>query len=174
MTAPSKLNDGTPLRYGMGIGVGKDSRGLTFIGHGGGIAGFTSEATWYPDVKAAIVVLMNSNGNIDPGAVAGELAAELLPWSRAEVKQFSGDATPLLGRYKGPSRGREMVVEVTQTPQGIAIAVNGAAPRPLPWVEAWTFRQGNAFLTFRQTGSSGPASELRFSAGGGYYILKRQ
>ena len=28
MTTPSKLNDGTPTRYGMGIAVGKDIRGL--------------------------------------------------------------------------------------------------------------------------------------------------
>jgi CubicO group peptidase (beta-lactamase class C family) len=174
MTAPSKLNDGTPIRYGMGIAVGKDVRGLNFIGHGGGIAGFTSEATWYPDAQAAIVVLMNSNSNLDPGAVAGELAAELLPWTRPVVKQFSGDATPLLGRYAGPSRGREMTVEVTQSPQGIAFSVNGAPARPLPWVDGLTFRQGNTFLTFRQNGNSGPATELRFDAGGGYYILKRR
>ena len=32
MTTPSTLNDGTPLRYGMGIGVGHDIRGLKFIG----------------------------------------------------------------------------------------------------------------------------------------------
>jgi len=174
MITPSKLNDGTPLRYGMGIAVGKDIRSLNFIGHGGGIAGFTSEATWYPDAQVAIVVLMNSNGNIDPGAVAGELAAELLPWTRPTIKQFSGDATPLIGRYKGPSRGREMVVEVTQAAQGIAVSVNGAQARPLPWVDTWTFRQGNTFLTFRRAGDSGPATELRFDAGGGYYILKRQ
>jgi CubicO group peptidase (beta-lactamase class C family) len=174
MMTPSKLNDGTPLRYGMGIAVGKDIRSLNFIGHGGGIAGFTSEATWYPDAQVAIVVLMNSNGNIDPGAVAGELAAELLPWTRPTIKQFSGDATPLIGRYKGPSRGREMVVEVTQAAQGIAVSVNGAQARPLPWVDTWTFRQGNTFLTFRRAGDSGPATELRFDAGGGYYILKRQ
>lgn len=174
MTTASKLNDGTPLRYAMGIGVGKDVRGLNFIGHGGGIGGFTSEATWYPDAQAAIVVLMNSNGNIDPGAVAGELAAELLPTTRPTLKEFAGDATPLLGRYKGPSRGREMTVEVTQAAQGIAVSVNGGQARPLPLVDGWTFRQGNAFLTFRRTGDSGPATELRFDAGGGYYILKRQ
>ena len=63
---------------------------------------------------------------------------------------------------------------VTQTPQGVAFSVNGAPARPYPWVEGLTFRQGNTFLTFRQTGNSGPASELRFDAGGGYYILKRQ
>jgi CubicO group peptidase (beta-lactamase class C family) len=174
MTAPSKLNDGTPLRYGMGIGVGKDNRGLNVIGHGGGIGGFTSDASWYPDAKVAIVVLMNSNGNLDPGAVAGELAAELLPWTRPELKQFAGDATPLVGTYKGPSRGREMVVEVTQSQQGISIAVNGAPARPLPWVEAWTFRQGSAILTFRQTGSTGPATELRYATGGGFYVLTRR
>jgi CubicO group peptidase (beta-lactamase class C family) len=174
MTTASKLNDGTPLRYGMGIAVGKDIRDLNFIGHGGGIAGFTAEATWYPDAQAAIVVLMNSNGNIDPGAVAGELAAELLPWTRPVVKQFSGDPTPLLGTYKGPSRGREMIMEVTQGAQGIEFSANGSPKRALPWVDGLTFRQGSALLTFRRTGNSGPATELHFSAGGGYYILKRQ
>ena len=174
MITPSKLNDGTPLRYGMGIGVGKDARGLKFIGHGGGIAGFVSEATWYPDAQAAIVVLMNSNGNIDPGAVAGELAAELLPWTRPTPKQFAGDATPLVGRYKGPSRGREMLVEVTQTEQGVAFSVNGSPARTLPWVDGLTFQQGNSFLTFRQAANSGPATELRFEGGAAYYILKRQ
>jgi len=64
---------------------------------------------------------MNSGGNIDPGAVAGELAAELLPWKLPVVTPFSGDATPLLGTYRGPSRGREMILEVTQGAQGIQI-----------------------------------------------------
>lgn len=175
MTTPSKLNDGTPLRYNMGLAIGTDSRGLKYIGHGGAIDGFVSQAGWYPDAQAAIVVFMNSAGNIDPSAVGGELAAELLPWTRPTLKPFAGDATPLVGRYAGPSRGREMVVEVTQTAQGLAVSANGSPARPLPWVEAWTFRQGNSFLTFRRTGDSGPAAQLRFDGGpGSYYILKRQ
>ena len=174
MTTQSRLNDGTPLRYGMGIAVGRDTRGLSFIGHGGGITGFVSEATWYPDAQAAIVVLINSNGNIDPNAVAAELAAELLPWERPVVKQFTGDAAPLLGTYKGPSRGREMVVVVTQGAQGPLVSANGSPARQLAWVDGWMFRQGAAVLTFRQNGNGGPATELRFDAGGGYYILKRQ
>ena len=107
--------------------------------------------------------------------VAGELAAELLPWTRPNLKPFAGDATPLLGRYKGPSRGREMIVEVTQTELGLMVSANGSPARQLPWVDGWTFRQGNSFLTFRRNGDSGPASELRFDGGpGSYYILKRQ
>ena len=168
MTTPSKLNDGTPTRYGMGLGVGTDSRGLKFIGHGGAIPGFGAEATWYPDAQAAIVVLMNSSGNIDPGAIAGELAAELLPWTPPKFVAFTGDAAPLVGTYKGPARGRDMTIQVTQGAQGLMVSANGSPARPLSWVEGTTFRQGNSFLTFR-------GDELRFNGGpSSYYILKRQ
>jgi CubicO group peptidase (beta-lactamase class C family) len=43
LMTPSKLNDGTPLRYSMGLQVGPDVSGLKYIGHGGSIAGFTAE-----------------------------------------------------------------------------------------------------------------------------------
>lgn len=179
MIAPSALADGTPLRYGMGIGVGTDVRGLKFIGHGGSIGGFTAQATWYPDARMAVVVLMNSNGTIDPGAVAGELAAAVLPWTRPVPATFAGDAAPLVGTYRGPSRGRDMVVEVTRAPEGVAFSVNGAPARVLPWVDGLTFRQGNTLLTFRVAngqgnGNGGAAAELRYDTGGGHYVLKRQ
>jgi CubicO group peptidase (beta-lactamase class C family) len=174
LITPSKLNDGTPLRYSMGLAVGPDVRGLNYIGHGGAIGGFTAEAGWYPDAKAAVVVLMNSNGNLDPGAVGGELAAELLPWTQPVMKTFSGDATPLVGTYKGPSRGREMEVVVTQTAQGPAFSVNGGPARQLPWIDGLSFRQGSTIVTFRRSGNSSPASEVRFQSSGAYYILKRQ
>jgi hypothetical protein len=67
-----------------------------------------------------------------------------------------------------------MVVEVTETPQGIAFTIAGAPAGPLPWVDAWTFRQKQALLTFRRSGGDGPATELRFDRGGGHFILKRQ
>jgi CubicO group peptidase (beta-lactamase class C family) len=175
MITPSQLNDGTPLRYGMGLQVGRDIRGLPYIGHGGSIAGFAAEAGWYPDAHMAVVVLMNSSSNLDPGAIAGELAGEILPWTRPTPKRFEDDPAPLVGKYQGPSRGRDMVIEVTQTPQGIAFSANGSPARPLPWVDGLTFRQANALLTFRRAdGNSGPVTELRYSTPGGYYILKRQ
>ena len=48
MMTPSKLNDGTALRYSMGLFVGEDSHGLKFIGHTGGGFGFSSQTRWYP------------------------------------------------------------------------------------------------------------------------------
>jgi D-alanyl-D-alanine carboxypeptidase len=44
---PSKLNDGTPLRYSMGLSIG-DPRGFKRIGHGGAIGGYVAEASWFP------------------------------------------------------------------------------------------------------------------------------
>jgi hypothetical protein len=107
------------------------------------------------------------------------LAAAVLP--PPPVRPFTGDASPLVGTYKGPGRGKEMVIEVTQTPQAIAFTIDGAAAGPLG-VEAWTFRQNQALLTFRpstgsgqgRSGNSGPAMELRYDRGGGHFILKRQ
>ena len=175
MITPSTLNDGTPLRYSMGLQVTEDSRGLKYIGHGGSISGFSAEATWYPDAEMAVVVLTNTTGNLDPGAVAGELAAEVLPWERPKFGQYTGDPALIVGKYQGPSRGRDMVIDVTQTPTGVAFSANGSPPRALPWVEGLTFRQGSAILTFRRAdGDTGPVTELRFNSPGGYYILKKQ
>jgi CubicO group peptidase (beta-lactamase class C family) len=173
MTTPSKLNDGTPLRYGMGISVTVDPRGLREIGHGGGIDGFVSYATYYPDAQLAVVVLINSAGPVSPQAIASELAGEVIPWTRPTFQPFTGDAAALVGKYSGPSRGRVMEAEVTQTPNGPAISVNRAPARPLQWVQGNTFRLGNTILTFKRQGT-GPVTELRYDAGGGLYVLKRQ
>jgi CubicO group peptidase (beta-lactamase class C family) len=176
MVAPAKLNDGTPTRYGMGIGVGKDARGIRYIGHGGTINGFRAEVNWYPDAELAVVVLVNATGGIDPGGLTGALAGQVVPWSDPAPKTFSGNAAALVGTYKGPSRGRDMVVVVTTTPEGVAFSANGSPARVLPWIEGLTFQGGAALLSFSAIdAATGAPGELRFDAGGGgYYILKRQ
>ena len=155
MITPSTLNDGTTLRYSMGLGVGEDSRGLRQIGHDGGGFGFGAVANWYPDAQLAVVVLTNSEPT-NIRVVSDDLAAATFDELRLPVppaaRPFTGDASLLVGTYKGLGRGRDMVIEVTQTPQGIAFAFDGAAASALPWVEGWTFRQTSspsALLTFR-------------------------
>lgn len=175
LITPSRLNDGTPLRYGMGVQVGPDPSGLEYIGHGGAIAGFRVEVGWYPDARMAVVVLMNANSNLDPGDVASELAREVLPWTPPTPQMFAGDPAPLVGRYVGQGRGRDMVIEVVQTPEGLAFSPDGAPPRPIPWVEGLTFRQGARILTFRRAnGDSGPVTELRLSMPGAHLVLEKQ
>jgi D-alanyl-D-alanine carboxypeptidase len=175
MTTPSTLADGTPLRYGLGIGVGTDARGLRVIGHGGSIAGFAAEAAWYPDARMAVVVLMNSNGNLSPGALVGELAGEALPWTRPTATPFTGDATELVGTYRGPARGSELVVVVTATPQGPRFSTNGGPARAIPWLGALLFAQGGTTYTFRRAnGESGPVVELRVQGTSSLSPLKKQ
>jgi CubicO group peptidase (beta-lactamase class C family) len=177
MTSPATLADGTPLRYGMALTLGPDPRGAVRIGHGGAIAGFNAYAGWYPDAQLAVVVLMNSVGGVSPEALAGELAGAVIPPVRSAMRPFEGDATPLLGRYTGPARGRPMTVEITRNEQGILLgSVNGAPAQPLPWMDGWSFgRQGANIFTFERVGTtSGPATLLRLDAGGGYYMLVRQ
>jgi CubicO group peptidase (beta-lactamase class C family) len=172
MIKPATLNDGTRLRYSMGLVVGEDGNGLRFIGHGGGGFGFSSVTRWYPEAKLAVVVLTNSEPD-ELTAVTERLAAAVLPAPRP-AGRFTGDASLLVGSYKGPGRGKDMVIEVTQTPQGIAFSFDGVAAGPLPWVETWTFRRGSSLLTFHRSTTSGPATELRFDTGGDHFILKRQ
>jgi hypothetical protein len=120
------------------------------------------------------VVLTNANGNINPSGIAVDLAAELLPWTPVTTKQFTGDQAPLLGTFKGPSRGREMVVTVTQGAKGPTFSAAGLPPGEASWIEGWSFRQQGTTLTFRRTGDSGPATELIVQGGAAYYVLKRQ
>jgi CubicO group peptidase (beta-lactamase class C family) len=177
MTAPSQLNDGTPLRYGMALSVGPDVGGDMMIGHGGAIGGFNAQASWYPDAQLAVVVLMNSNGPVSPSALASELASEILPApARAQPQLYTGDAADFVGRYRGPSRGREMVVEVSRNDQGALVAsVNGSPAQPLPWIDGWRFgRAGATLVTFERSGDTGPATVIRWDAVSGYYILRRE
>ena len=172
MIEPAMLNHGTRLRYSMGLVVGEDANGSRFIGHGGGGFGFSSVTRWYPEAKLAVVVLTNSEPD-EMTAVTERLAAAVLPAPRP-LRSFTGDASLLVGSYKGPGKGKDVIIEVTQTPQGIAFSFDGAVAGPLPWVETWTFRRGIELLTFRRSTTGGPATELRFDTGGDHFILKRQ
>jgi len=175
LVTPARLNDGTALRYGMGLQVGPDPSGLLYLGHGGRIPGFWVEAGWYPEADMAVVVMINTVGPLDPQEVSTQLADEVLGWTPPPPRRFTGDAAPLVGRYVGPGRGAEMVIEVTQTPQGPAFAVDGAPPRPIPWIEDLTFGRGLPRLIFhRAGGDSGPATQLRFSMPGAHFILGKR
>jgi CubicO group peptidase (beta-lactamase class C family) len=172
---PATLNDGTPLRYSMGLQVGPDPSGLMYIGHGGRAPGFWVEAGWYPEAQMAVVVMINNVGPLDPQEVVTELANEVLGWTWPPRQRFAGDPAPLVGRYVGQGRGEEMVVEVTPTPQGPAFSISGARPRPIPWIEGLTFGRGLPRLIFRRAnGGSGPVTELRFSMPGAHFILSKQ
>ena len=172
LIAPAKLADGTVLRYGMGTTVAEDTHGHRYLGHNGGGFGFSSETRWYPDAKLAVVMLTNS----EPDAItmtAEAIVATVLPPSPRTERQFAGDASPLVGKYRGPGHGGDMIVVVTQAPQGVAFSINGQPAETLSWIEGRTFQKRDVLLTFRSVTSSDPAAELRFDTGGDHLVLKR-
>jgi hypothetical protein len=59
MSTPGTLNDGKPLTYGFGLGVGTLG-GHQQVAHNGGINGFITELHHYPDDSLITVVLTNT------------------------------------------------------------------------------------------------------------------
>ncbi len=95
MTTPFK-ND-----YACGLGV-QTKNGHKIIEHGGGIEGFNTQLSYYPDEKMTVVVLANLNGTA-PGEIAQKLAAvahgEVVK-SEADRKEIAVDHN-VLARYVG-------------------------------------------------------------------------
>ena len=74
MITPHVLNDGAATTYGFGLGLGED-QGDTVVQHGGGIFGFNSMLTYYPDTDVSISVI--SNGPYGAGRLAQEIGRVL-------------------------------------------------------------------------------------------------
>lgn len=174
MITPGRLNDGTPVRYAMGLSRTPDARGRDAIHHGGGIFGFVSETRYYPAEDLYVVVLVNTTGNLSPAALAGEMVDIILPPKPVAQRPFTGDASALAGTYTGPGRGRPMTVTVAAAESGVTASINDGRPMPLRWVEGWTFAAGGQQAIFQRAGETGPATILRLDSGGGHLVLRRQ
>lgn len=178
MTTPARLNDGSSVQYGMGIKVGTDSRGLRYISHGGTAPGFRADATWYPDAKLAIVSLMNSSApSLSATELTQRIARATLSAQRPEMQPYTGDASRFIGTFELARGGniQRAVLEVTATPNGLAFAVNGGRPQPLPWAGGTTFYAGETTtLTFVGGTANGPYAEVRRDDAGNHAVLRRR
>jgi D-alanyl-D-alanine carboxypeptidase len=77
MTTPVRLRNGTPTNYALGVGV-YDADGHPKLQHSGGVSGFVSLNTVWPDQRAAIIVFANQDGSDAPTAITKEVAPLLL------------------------------------------------------------------------------------------------
>ena len=69
---PAALDDGTPLRYGLGWFVERDAEG-TRVFHRGDTSGFSNFIVKYPERKQTLIVLTNRRGG-----AAADLAASIM------------------------------------------------------------------------------------------------
>jgi CubicO group peptidase (beta-lactamase class C family) len=72
METPGKLENGTPIDYGMGL-QSSDYRGLKVVEHAGSLAGYRTEDLWFPQQQFSVVVLCN-NGFAYPPQKARQVA----------------------------------------------------------------------------------------------------
>ena len=181
MTEPGDLNDGTKLRYALGLSV-TDVLGHRAIHHGGGINGFTSESLYLPEEDLAVVVLVNSTGPPGPSALAREIVELLVGDATPEPQTFDGDLAYFEGTYAGPARAGEAAVRIaadgdalTMTPIRIAdqdIPEDRQEADTLDYRGGMTFSNGGLLLTFEGEGDA--ASVLRWDQGAGYTVMARR
>lgn len=178
---PGDLNDGTRLRYALGIAV-SDVLGHRAIHHGGGIDGFLSESLYLPEEELAVVVLMNTTALPGPSALAYEIVEAMVGDATPEPAAFEGDLAYFEGTYGGPARAGQAVVRIAADGDALTatmimqadqdIPEDGQQTQTLDYRGGATFTGDGAILTFEGDGDA--ASVLRYDVAAGYTVMARR
>ncbi len=94
-----RLNDGTVLTYGLGVGA-ETWRGVRRVSHTGSTGGYRSVLHRYPDQNVAIAILCNGGGAV-PGDLGGRVAQAVLGSTLAAVP---AEPAPYTGNGFDPAR----------------------------------------------------------------------
>ena len=172
MIKPMPLIDGTPMTYAMGLGIGERG-GRRVISHGGGINGYQSDASWFPDDELIIVVLQNSTGPRGASALGAALAGLVLgPVPAPVAVPYGGDLDALTGEYAGPARGRDLHMLVRRDGDQLVFATDARQPGTRGiHVGDGVWANGGSRIWF--VVADARARELRMQQGGGHYVLRR-
>ncbi len=112
-----RLNEGTELTYGLGVGVSR-WRGVRTISHTGSTGGYRASLQRYPDQQVAVALLCNL-GSINPGVVGQRVAALVLgpALAAAEPEPTGVSVDPavlagLAGAYHAPRTEEVLILSV--------------------------------------------------------------
>lgn len=170
LITPEPLEDGTPLRYAKGI-TRHIGAGGPMIGHGGGINGFLSESRYYTEEDAIVVVLLNTTGPANPGAIADAIGLHLFGDDGDPVAgTYTDDLNKLVGAFTGPSRGRTMTARTAVDDDGGLTVQAGGSAQPVKYLEGTTFFRGTTRYTFEM--EDGLPARLRIDNVSGHYVLE--
>ena len=87
--------DGLGVNYGLGVDV-RNVDSHRMIEHGGEVSGFTASNAVFPDDRAAIVVLTNSDANGAAGAISGKIRQIIFANDREESAKAESRARQIL------------------------------------------------------------------------------
>lgn len=168
---PTGLNDGTITRYAKGITV-TQRQGRRVFEHGGGIPGFLSQNSYYPDDDVSIVVLANTIGPVSPEQTERDVAGFLFHTVAEKDRKHDGGLDPYLGTFKGRGRGQDLVIQVTKNDTTLLIQEGDGKPFGLYFVNGNTWTNGYASYFFNK--KTDVIDELRIDGIYNFYILKKE
>jgi CubicO group peptidase (beta-lactamase class C family) len=170
MTMPFKNN------YAFGLAV-ETSGGRKKISHGGGIEGFNTQVTHYPDEKLTVIVLANLNG--PAGDIADKLAAVVhgetvtLPSERKEITLDSRVLSRYVGAYQMPDGGPAMLIALDGSQLTSRLGTQPVIPM-FPQSETMFFvKVVDAQIEFPKDDGSGKAIQLTLHQNGRDMTAKR-
>jgi CubicO group peptidase (beta-lactamase class C family) len=170
---PGTLNDGNAVGYAKGIAT-YNRLGRRALHHGGGIPGYLSQNTYFPDDSLSVVVLFNTAGPGSPDAAAEAIAEAVLGKGPDAAKPVEGELARYAGTYAGRGRGR--ATEVTIGVDGSTLTVKGGSPtdsaRALTYVGDNTFAREYTRYIFAER--DGKVTAVRMDAGYGSNLLVRK
>jgi len=105
------LNDGTPISYGFGWGLGK-YRGLRFVAHGGDTDGFVAQITRFPEQHFTVVLLSNFEQFPPAFAISNKIAGIYLA-NKLTLPVSVNPTSHLLSNYAGKYSLYDLVLKVT-------------------------------------------------------------
>lgn len=118
-----------PSRYGFGWAIRiDDAHDERWIGHGGGINGFKTDAVWIPEKKVYVAVLRNTPGDPPPEGLVRQLAQEAVgrPVKRRVAITLPAET---LERYVGVyTLSPDFTLTVTR--EGEKLFIQGTGQRP--------------------------------------------
>ncbi len=174
MMSPALLNDGTAIRYGMGVSLA-ETDGRRTISHSGGINGFLSESEYYPDDDLVIVVLLNTAGPVSPRNLARQIAEVVLGKAPDRSRPFEGDLTQFAGDFTGKGRGLPTTVHIAVSGNQITFTnteIPRATPETLKYFGNDTFGFKDTVVQFKRENAK--VSRLHLDTGYGHNILLKQ
>ncbi len=168
LITPKTLNDGTPVRYAMGIS-NFQNYGNQEISHGGGIPGFLTETKYFPEQDLYIISLTNTAGPHGGDFFVDNIMWELLEKQEYESVALDFDPKEIEGSYSGQTRGRPQNVEVKAISDAITIEFNqdGKVDTLNTYIGNHTWMDGNTTV-FIKDGKTNTDQVY------GHYILKRK
>lgn len=167
---PVSLNDGTVTRYAKGITI-TDWKGKRLVEHGGGINGFLSQNSYFPDEDVSIIVLINTT-SVGPRQVADKVADLVFNDLQAnKPAHFPGDLTKFTGSYKGRGRGEDINVRIGKNGLTLVATLGNEKPQPLNYIKENLWTDGSNNYLFKQ--KEGRVAELGMDQVYGYFVLRR-